>query len=249
MRIEGSYTFQAPREVVWDAIMDPEVMGRALPGGEKLERISETEYVGVMDVRVGPVQGKFSGKIELLEAVRPERCVMKVDGRGAPGFISGSGSWELAADGNATVMTYSGDVDVGGRIANVGQRLLESSAKSLTRQGLEALDAQIQARMAPPPAAEPAAAEVAAAEPAPAAEAPSAEPAPAAPSAAPPPPPHAAPPPPSAARVAMRTAKDVASDLASDYIPPEKQKSVVYFVLGALSMLLFVVLVRLVQEK
>lgn len=247
MHIEGSYTFQAPPEVVWDAIMDPEVMGRALPGGEKLERVSDTEYVGVMDVRVGPVQGKFTGKVEVLEAQRPQRCVMKVDGRGAPGFIAGSGTWELTANGDATVMTYSGDVDVGGKIANVGQRLLDSTAKSLTRQGLEALDAQIRARMAPPPAAEPAPTE-----PAPAAEPAAAEPAPAAPTAAeppPPPPPRAAPPPPSAARVAVQTAKDVASDLASDYIPPDKQKNVVFFVLGALSMLLFVVLVRLVQEK
>ena len=151
MHIEGSYTFHAPREAVWDAIMDPEVMGKALPGGEKLERISETDYVGVMDVRVGPVQGKFQGKIELLEANRPESCTMKVDGRGTPGFLSGTGSWSLAADGTGTVMTYSGEVEVGGKIANVGQRLLESSAKSITRQGLESLDAQIQARLAPPP--------------------------------------------------------------------------------------------------
>ena len=107
-----------------------------------------------MDVRVGPVQGKFQGKIELLEANRPESCTMKVDGRGTPGFLSGTGSWSLAADGTGTVMTYSGEVEVGGKIANVGQRLLESSAKSITRQGLELLDAQIQARLAPPAPAE-----------------------------------------------------------------------------------------------
>ena len=225
MHLEGSYTFQAPREAVWDAIMDPEVMGQALPGGEKLERISDTEYQGVMNVRVGPVQGKFQGKIQLLEVNRPESCTMSVDGRGAPGFLSGTGSWSLAADGESTVMTYSGDVDVGGRIANVGQRLLDSSARSLTRQGLEALDAQIQARLAP-----------------------------AAPEATPsdtvPPSPRPAPPsPPSTTQVAMQTARDVASDLASDYIPPEQQQNVVYFILGALSMLLFVVLVRLVQAR
>ncbi|MCB0161947.1 MAG: carbon monoxide dehydrogenase subunit G, partial [Caldilineaceae bacterium] len=150
MHIEGSYTFQAPREAVYDAIMDPAVMGQALPGGEKLEKTSDTEYEGVMNVRVGPVQGKFQGKVVILEAARPESCTMSVDGRGTPGFLSGTGAWQLAAEGDATVMTYSGDVEVGGKIANVGQRLLDSSAKSLTRQGLEALDAQIQARLAPP---------------------------------------------------------------------------------------------------
>jgi carbon monoxide dehydrogenase subunit G len=225
MHLEGSYTFQAPREAVWDAIMDPEVMGQALPGGEKLERISDTEYQGVMNVRVGPVQGKFQGKIQLLEVNQPESCTMSVDGRGAPGFLSGTGSWSLATDGDSTVMTYSGDVEVGGRIANVGQRLLDSSAKSLTRQGLEALDAQIQARMAPvvPEAM---------------------------PSDTVPPSPRPAPPlPPSMTRVAKQTARDVASDLASDYIPPEQQQNLVYFILGALGMLLFVVLVRLVQAR
>ncbi|MCB0257110.1 MAG: carbon monoxide dehydrogenase subunit G, partial [Anaerolineae bacterium] len=133
MHIEGSYTFQAPREAVWDAIMDPAVMGAALPGGETLEKTGDTEYQGVMNVRVGPVQGKFQGKVEIIEADKPQRCTMSVDGRGTPGFLKGTGEWSLAADGDATVMTYSGDVEVGGKIANVGQRLLDSSAKSLTR--------------------------------------------------------------------------------------------------------------------
>ena len=211
--------------------MDPEVMGKALPGGEKLERVSETEYLGIMDVRVGPVQGKFQGKIELQEVNRPESCTMKVDGRGAPGFLSGTGSWSLAADGNGTVMTYSGDVEVGGKIANVGQRLMDSSAKSLTRQGLEALDAQIQARLAPVVPAEP----VAAPKGVPAASAPRS--------------PLARSPTSLCGPRRLQTSKDVAKDLASDYIPPAQQKNVVFFVLGALSMLLFVVLVRLVQEK
>lgn len=224
MHLEGSYTFQAPREVVWDAIMDPEVMGKALPGGEKLEKTSDSEYQGVMNVRVGPVQGRFQGKIELQDVNRPESCTMSVDGRGAPGFLNGTGSWKLAADGDSTVMVYTGDVEVGGRIANVGQRLLDSSARSLTRQGLEALDAQIQARLAPPTPASAA---------------------PGGPSAAVP----TAPPAPSMAGVALQTGKDVAADLASDYLTPAQQQNLVYFLLGALSMLVFVVLVRLVQEK
>ena len=231
MHIEGSYTFRAPREAVWDAIMDPAVMGAALPGGETLEKTSDTEYQGVMNVRVGPVQGKFQGKVVILEADKPQRCSMSVDGRGTPGFLKGTGEWSLTPDGDATVMTYSGDVEVGGKIANVGQRLLDSSAKSLTRQGLESLDAQIQARLAPPPA----------------------EPEIAAPAGAPPitdyRSPITTPQSPSATRIAFQTTKDVAADLASDYIAPEQQKSLVFFILGALSMLAFVVLVRMVQEK
>ncbi|MCB9133380.1 MAG: carbon monoxide dehydrogenase subunit G [Anaerolineales bacterium] len=230
MHIEGSYTFQAPREAVWDAIMDPAVMGAALPGGEKLEKTSDTEYEGVMNVRVGPVQGKFQGKVVILEADKPASCTMSVDGRGTPGFLSGTGAWQLAAEGDATVMTYSGDVEVGGKIANVGQRLLDSSAKSLTRQGLEALDAQIQARLAPPAAAEPEFPRVELAE----------------------------------APLPITDHRSCASVAHQDRFPdntrrgrrpglrlhrPEQQKSLVLFILGALSMLVFVVLVRLVQEK
>ncbi|MEA3336908.1 MAG: carbon monoxide dehydrogenase subunit G [Chloroflexota bacterium] len=228
MHLEGSYIFSAPREAVWEAIMDPEVMGQALPGGEKMERTSESEYLGVMNVRVGPVQGKFQGKVELGEVNPPESCTITVSGRGAPGFISGTGAWQLEEDGDSTIMHYVGDVDVGGKIANVGQRLMESTAKSITRQGLESLDAQIQARLAPPaPAAAP---EAAASETAP-------------------PPPRQAPPPPSTARIAMETTKDVASDLASDYIPAEQQKNLLFFGLGALSMWLFVLLVQSVQKR
>ena len=224
MHIEGSYTFQAQRQAVWDAIMDPAVMGAALPGGEKLEKTSDTDYEGVMNVRVGPVQGKFQGKVVILEASEPASCTMSVDGRGTPGFINGTGAWQLAAEGDSTVMTYQGDVEVGGKIANVGQRLLDSSAKSITRQGLESLDAQIQARLAP-------AAPVRHAEPVEAHA------------------PRSTPRPPSPTKMAFQTTKDVAGDLASDYVSPEQQKSLVFFILGALSMLAFVVLVRLVQEK
>ena len=226
MHIEGNYTFQAPRQAVWDAIMDPAVMGAALPGGEKLEKTSDTDYEGVMNVRVGPVQGKFQGKVVILEASEPASCTMSVDGRGTPGFINGTGAWQLAENGDATVMTYSGDVEVGGKIANVGQRLLDSSAKSITRQGLESLDAQIQARLAPVAPLE-SHAEAAEASPTPR------------------PTPHA----PSPTKMAFQTTKDVAGDLASDYVSPEQQKSLVFFILGALSMLAFVVLVKLVQEK
>jgi len=229
MHLEGNYTFAAPREAVWDAIMDPEVMGSAMPGGEKLDRISEDEYRGVMNVRIGPVQGKFQGKIILSEVNRPESCTMTVDGRGAAGFLSGTGSWKLMEEGGSTVMHYQGDVDVGGKIANVGQRLIESSAKSLTRQGLKALDAQIQARLAPTPAL-PAGGDEAKAAP------------------AAPPPPRPAPAGPSMTGIALETAKDVAKDLAADVIPADQQTNVLYFLLGALSMLLFVVLVRLVQK-
>lgn len=254
MRLEGTHLFAAPRQAVWDALMDPAVLASALPGGEQLELAGENQYRAVMNVKVGPVQGRFDGKIELLDIVAPERYVMRVDGQGAPGFVNGEGRLEFTEQDGGTLLTYVGDVNVGGRIAGVSQRLIESTARSLTRQGLQVLDQMIQARLQP--------VETTAAHEAPPGAQPSAPPSAAQPFAAqssavppplfaPPPPARTAAPsgqPPSAASMGVQVAKDVARDLAKDYIPEDKQEQVVWFSLGALAMLLFVILVRLVQK-
>jgi len=145
MRIEGTYTFNASREAVWQALMDPDVLSKALPGAEKMEQVGENQYEAVLDVRVGPVQGKFDGEIELSDIQEPERYHMRVDGQGSAGFVNAQGDVVLSDVDEGTLMTYNGEAQVGGRIAGVGQRLIDSTAKSLTRQGLESIDRQIQA--------------------------------------------------------------------------------------------------------
>jgi hypothetical protein len=98
-----------------------------------------------MKIRVGPVQGVFTGNVELTDLKPPESYHMLVDGRGAPGFVKGEGNLRLEAQGEETVLHYEGDAQVGGRLASVGQRLMDTSAQALIRQSLETLDAQIQA--------------------------------------------------------------------------------------------------------
>jgi hypothetical protein len=160
MKLDGSYTFAAPREEVWEMLLDPEVLARALPGCEELEQVGENEYKATLNVRVGPVQGRFSGAVSLSDLNPPASYHMKVSGQGAPGFVTGEGDITLEEQDGSTVMHYVGDAQIGGRIASVGQRLLDSSARSLTRQGLQAIDALIQARQQPTaegtPAPEPA---------------------------------------------------------------------------------------------
>lgn len=151
MELAGEYAFDAPREVVWDAIMDPEVLANILPGCERLEQVSETEYLGTLNVRVGPVQGRFDGKVVLLDANKPESFHMAVDGKGAAGFVKGGGDARLEEVDSGTLLTYTGEAQVGGRIASVGQRLLDTSARSIVRQGLESLDRIIQAQLQPQP--------------------------------------------------------------------------------------------------
>jgi uncharacterized protein len=150
VKIQGEHTFSAPRAVVWEALLDPEVLGRTLPGAEKLEQVGEHQLAGVIDIRVGPVQGKFQGTVTMTD-VRPlEGYHLSLKGTGAPGFVEGSGAIRLsdAPDGAGTTLHYDVDTQVGGRIAGVGQRLLDSSAKVVTRQALESLEKQVTARAA-----------------------------------------------------------------------------------------------------
>ncbi len=241
MRLEGTYTFAAPRTAVWDALMDPTVLANALPGGEAMEKTGDNDYKAIMNVKIGPVQGKFEGKITLADIVPLTQYTMKVDGQGAPGYVAGEGQLVLTdQDGGGTLLSYTGDVQVGGRIAGLGQRLVESTAKSLTRQGLAALDQMIQARIAPLPVT-PAEALGAAGE-----AAPQSTVQPTTPIAQRTLPPAQQP---SMVGIATEVARDVAKDLAADYIPADKQERVLYFSLGALAMLLFVLLVRLVQDR
>ncbi len=243
MQIQGSHTFQAPKPIVWQALLDPTILATALPGGEALEKVGENEYKAAMKVRVGPVQGKFDGGIELTDINELESYRMKVSGQGTPGFVNGEGDVRLEEADGATVMHYSGDVQVGGKIAGVGQRLIDSTAKSMIRQGLTALDAQIQT-LAAAAAAETQATGPVAAEPVADAtvsdDAGVVDPvAPAASNPATPSAPRPAPPPmPSTTQMATNVAKDVARDLASDVIPLQYQEKVLWFVLGALAMLI-----------
>ena len=240
MQLAGEYTFRAPLNAVWDALMDPTVLAQALPGGEALQQVGDNEYQAVMNVRVGPVQGRFEGRIELAD-IEPYRGYrMKVTGQGAPGFVNGEGVLALEAvqdeaGAEAVLLTYKGDVQVGGKIAGVSQRLVESSAKSLTRQGLQALERQLAAPAVP--TAEPVAH---AADGLPAAEgvavvqavsaagrqaevvlgAPAWQPVSTRRTVATPAPANST----GAGNVMLTTARDVASDLASDYLTPVQQE-------------------------
>ena len=148
MKLQGEYVFDGPREEVWAIIRDPNVLATALPGTQSLEQVSENEYEGEMHVRIGPVSGVFKGKIVVSDEVAPESCTLTVEGKGAPGFATGEGRVQLAEqEGDKTLLQYEGDMQVGGRIANVGQRLIDSASRSMIDQGLESLNKSLQVRI------------------------------------------------------------------------------------------------------
>lgn len=146
MKLEGNYTFDAPRDVVWDMFFDPQVLAKTMPGCEKLDRIGENSFEGRMRVQVGPVQGIFKGTVVLSDLQEPETYHMQVDGQGPSGFMKGEGDVRLEETDEGTVMHYVGEAQVGGRIAQVGQRLMESSARAIVKQSLDNLSRQVDAR-------------------------------------------------------------------------------------------------------
>jgi carbon monoxide dehydrogenase subunit G len=165
MKLEGDYLFDAPMEEVWKALLDPVVLAATMPGCEKLDLV-DGQYQGDLHIKVGPIQGKFSGKVDLKDISPPSSYTMLVDGRGAPGFVKASALVKLDREGEQTRLRYDADAQVGGKIASVGQRLLEASARAITKQSLEGLHENIKIRVAaakaasPPAAAEPVAAKV-----------------------------------------------------------------------------------------
>ncbi len=147
--IEGNYDIDAPRELVWEMVQDPEILARVLPGCEKLDLVGENEYKGKMRIQVGPVDGMFQGTMQLSD-IRPlEGFHLAVNGRGPSGMIRGEGDLELQPTESGTRLVYEGSGKVSGRMATVGQRLMTSSARAVTKQCLQNLERQVQARQAP----------------------------------------------------------------------------------------------------
>ena len=147
MKLAGEYTFEAPRDQVWEALFDPVILASVMPGCEKLELVGENAYEGLLKIKVGPVQGKFNGKIQLSDIQEPDSYSMNIDGRGAPGFVRADAKVQLEDADGGTLLKYESDAKVGGRVASVGQRLLDSSAKAITRQSLEGLAQVIHSRV------------------------------------------------------------------------------------------------------
>jgi carbon monoxide dehydrogenase subunit G len=134
MKIEGSSDIPAPREKVWAAFLDPDILAQALPGCEKLEAIGPNEYKATMKVGVAAIKGTFEGKVKLSDLEPPNRYRMAVEGSGGPGFVRGDAGMEMSDVDGGTKVSYDADVQVGGLIASVGQRMLGGVTKMMLDQ-------------------------------------------------------------------------------------------------------------------
>jgi carbon monoxide dehydrogenase subunit G len=135
MDMTGEYRIAAPREKVWEALNDPEVLKLSIPGCQELNKDSDTELSAKVAAKVGPVSAKFSGKVTLSDINPPESYKITGEGQGGvAGFAKGGAEVVLKEDGGETILTYKATAQVGGKLAQIGSRLIDSTAKKMANE-------------------------------------------------------------------------------------------------------------------
>ena len=135
MELGGEERIAAPRDVVWRALNDPEILRQCIPGCQTLERKSPTELTATVKLKIGPVSANFAGEVILSDINPPESYTISGEGKGGiAGFAKGSAKVTLVADGEETVLQYSTTAQVGGKIAQLGSRLIDSTSQKLAAQ-------------------------------------------------------------------------------------------------------------------
>ena len=150
MKMNGQYTLDAPREKVWAFLMNPEAIAKVMPGCERLEEVAPDTYQATLKLGIAAVKGTYTGSVQLLDKTSPTHYRMLIDGSGTPGFVKGEATVDLAEQDGKTVLGYDADVQVGGLIANVGQRMIGGVAKLIINQSLKKLAEEL-AQYEPPP--------------------------------------------------------------------------------------------------
>jgi len=145
LKIEGTYTIQAPPDRVYRALTDPAILKKCMPGCERLETTEENCYDIALSVGVGAIKGRYAGKIRLEEVTPPSHYRMIVEVQGKMGFVKGDGAVDLTSQEGETLVAYAGEVQVGGPVAAVGQRMIQSTARLMVRQVFGAVEGEAKA--------------------------------------------------------------------------------------------------------
>jgi carbon monoxide dehydrogenase subunit G len=132
--IEGNYTFNAPRERVWDVLLDPKIIAQSMPGCESMNEVAPDQFEAVMKVGVASVKGTYKGKVMIKDKSPPSHYVLSGEGQGGPGFMRGDLVIDLVEQDGKTLLNYRAEPQVGGLIAAIGQRMLNGVAKMMVEQ-------------------------------------------------------------------------------------------------------------------
>jgi carbon monoxide dehydrogenase subunit G len=129
VKIAGSHYFNAPRDRVWETLLDPEVIAQCVPGCERLKKIAPDQYEATIKQGIGGIESAAKGKIVFKEKRRPSHYIISGEGSGGPGFLQGDVVVDLEAQGDRTLLRFKSDATVGGLSAGIGQRMVEQMAK------------------------------------------------------------------------------------------------------------------------
>ena len=143
MKIEGTYTFNAPRDMVWKVLLDPKVMAQCMPGCETMNEVAPDQYEATMKVGIASVKGTYKGKVSIKDKRAPAHYVLSGEGQGGPGFMQGDVTIDLEEVDGQTRLRYSTDAKVGGLIASIGQRMLNGVAKMMVDQFFKKMESFI----------------------------------------------------------------------------------------------------------
>lgn len=143
MDLAGEHTFAAPRQQVWDLLLDPETLRSCLPGCERLEPVGPGEYEATMRIGVAAIRGTYQGRVKISDQQAPERYRMLVEGKGPAGQVSGEGELVLVDEGGATRVQYTGKANVRGTLARVGARVMQPAAKMVVGQFFNCLSSKL----------------------------------------------------------------------------------------------------------
>ncbi|MCZ6638257.1 MAG: carbon monoxide dehydrogenase subunit G [Alphaproteobacteria bacterium] len=150
MDMTGEQRIPAPKQVVWDALNDVEALKASIPGCKEVEKKSDTEFSALVQIAVGPVKATFKGEVTLSNIDAPNGYTLAGQGTGgAAGFGKGSAEVTLREENGETIVSYNAHASVGGKLAQIGQRLIDSTAKKLTKQFFENFAAYITAQQGP----------------------------------------------------------------------------------------------------
>jgi uncharacterized protein len=132
MDFTGRYVIPAPTDAVWAALNDPEILKHCIPGCEELEKSSPTDFVAVATLKIGPVKARFRGKVALTDLDPPHHCRLTGEGQGGvAGFAKGEAEVVLTEADEGTLLSYAAKATVGGKLAQIGQRLIDGAAKQI----------------------------------------------------------------------------------------------------------------------
>ncbi len=151
MDINGERLIAASQASVWDAINDPAMLKLCIPGCESVERVDDRQMKAVVMAKIGPVRARFSGKVTTADIVAPASCTLNFEGTGGPaGFAKGQAKVVLSSAGvGETVLVFSASASVGGKLGQIGARLIESAARTISDEFFDRLMAQLSPTDAP----------------------------------------------------------------------------------------------------